>query len=71
MFWALVPRAARLMIVRRGYHDISHARPEHRYDRTLTKRFELYDVLTQYKGLDVIDNTADLENTFAQVKALI
>ena len=71
MFWALVPRSARLMVVRRGYDDIFHARPEHRYDRNLTRRFELYDVLTQYKGLNVIDNTADLESTFAQVKALL
>jgi hypothetical protein len=71
MFWALVPREARLMVVHRGYDDILNARPEHRYDRNLAKRFELYDVVTKNKGLDVIDNTADLATTFAQVKALL
>jgi hypothetical protein len=71
MFWALVPAAARLMVVYRGYEDVVEARLEHHYDRNLGKRFELYNISAKHKNVTVIDNTADLERTLAQVKALL
>ena len=63
LFWTLVPKSAALMVVNRDYEDIVAARPEHRYDRNLRQRYELYLALAQERSLRLIDNTGDLNDT--------
>ena len=69
LFWFLVPRNARLFVVARGYDSVLDSRPEHRYDRNLKPRFELYAQLAADNHLEVIDNTGPLDETLRQTVA--
>lgn len=70
-FYSLVPGAATLLVVSRGFDDVKAARDEHEYDRNFKQRFELYNLLASSGRCQLIDNTGTIENTVNQAKEVI